>query len=135
MPLQMSTSLRNSLLDQIEVFIGASAVLKIRSGTKPGSVAAADAGSVLSTINLPADWMAAASGGSKAKSGTWQDGSADASGVATHWRLYASDGATCHLQGDVTVTGGGGEMTVDNTTFTAGQAFTIATFNINAPGA
>jgi hypothetical protein len=74
--------------------------------------------------------MAAASGGSKAKSGTWQDAAADATGTAAHWRLYASDGTTCHAQGTVTATGDGGDMTVDNTSFATGQSFTVSSFTI-----
>ena len=74
--------------------------------------------------------MAAASGGSKAKSGTWEDSSADATGTAAHFRLYASDGTTQHMQGTVTATGGGGDMTVDNTSFASGQAFSITGFTL-----
>ena len=74
--------------------------------------------------------MAAASSGSKAKSGTWQDTSADATGTAAHFRIYDSGGTTCHLQGTVTATGGGGDMTVDNTSFASGQSFTINSFTL-----
>ena len=84
-----------------------------------------DSGTVLATLNLPSDWMSAASGGAKAKTGTWEDTSADNNGTAAHWRLYASDGTTCHAQGSVTATGGGGDLTVDSTTFVSGQPFTI----------
>lgn len=135
MALQFSTTVRNAILDVIESTIGASAVLKIRSGAAPANVATADSGTVLATITCPSDWMAAASSGTKSKSGTWEDASADASGTAAHFRLYAADGTTCHMQGTVTVTGGGGDMTVDSVTFTAGQSFTITTFTLNAPGA
>lgn len=135
MALQFSTSVRNALLDVIETTIGASAVLKIRTGPAPADVATADSGNVLATLNLPSDWMAAASNGSKAKTGTWEDASADGTGTAAHFRLYASDGTTCHMQGTVTATGGGGDMEVDNTSFAAGQSFTITTFTLTAPGA
>ena len=130
MAIQLSTTVRNARLDAIEAAIGASAVLKIRSGSAPANVAAADSGTVLATLTLPSDWLAAASSGSKAKSGTWQDPSADASGTAAHFRIYASDGTTPHIQGTVTVTGGGGDMTVDSVSFTAGQSFTISTFTL-----
>lgn len=133
MALQFSTTVRNARLDAIESSIGASAVLKIRTGSPPANCATADSGSVLATLNLPSDWMAAASSGSKAKSGTWQDSSADANGTAAHFRLYASDGTTCHAQGTVTATGGGGDMTVDNTSFAATQQFTVTAFTINEP--
>ncbi|SNS53317.1 hypothetical protein SAMN06295912_108123 [Sphingomonas laterariae] len=135
MALQFSVAARNALLDAIETAIGASAVVKIRTGAAPASCAAPDTGSVLATLALPADWMAAASGGSKAKAGTWEDTSADAAGTAAHFRLYANDGVTCHGQGTVTATGGGGDMTVDNVTFAAGQPFAISTFTLTAPGA
>jgi hypothetical protein len=130
MAIQLSTTVRNARLDAIETAIGTSAVLKIRSGSAPANVATADSGTVLATLNLPSDWLAAASSGSKAKSGTWQDTSADASGTALHFRVYASDGTTAHIQGTVTVTGGGGDMTVDSVSFTAGQSFTISTFTL-----
>jgi hypothetical protein len=135
MALQFSTSVRNALLDAIESTISTSAVLKIRSGSVPATCATADSGTVLASLTLDSDWMAAASSGSKAKAGTWSDASADATGTAGHFRLYASDGTTCHMQGTVTATGGGGDMTVDNTSFSAGQTFTVTTFTLTAPGA
>ncbi len=135
MALQFSAAVRNAELDAIETAIGTGAVLKIRSGSAPADVATADSGTVLATLTLPSDWMAAASGGSKAKSGTWQDSSADATGTAAHFRLYASDGTTAHAQGTVTATGGGGDMTVDNTSFASGQSFTVTTFTLTAGNA
>ena len=135
MTLQYSVAVRNAKLDAVETAIGASAVLKIRTGAQPANCAAADSGTVLATCNLPADWMAAASGGTKAFSGTWEDTSADATGTAAHFRLYASDGTTCHGQGSVTLTGGGGDMEVDNTSFAAGQAFSVTSFTLTAGNA
>ena len=135
MALKYSTAVRNAQLDALETAIGTSAVLKIRTGGAPVSVATADSGTVLATINLPSDWMAAASSGSKAKSGTWEDASADDTGTAGHFRIYASDGTTAHIQGTVTATGGGGDMTLDNTSITAGQTVAITAFNITAGNA
>jgi hypothetical protein len=130
MAIQLSDAVRNARLDAIETAVGTSAVLKIRTGAAPANVATADSGTVLATLNLPSDWLAAASGGSKAKSGTWQDTSADATGTAAHFRIYASDGTTAHLQGTVTATGGGGDMTLDNTSIATGQQVTITTFSL-----
>ena len=132
MALQASTTVRNAILDAIETAIGTSPVLKIRSGSVPATCATADSGTVGASITCPSDWAAAASGGSKAKSGTWQDASADATITAAHWRLYESTATTCHLQGTVTATGGGGDMTLDSTSITAGQVVTISTFTIAA---
>lgn len=128
MAIQLSTTVRNAKLDAVETAIGVSAVLRIRTGAQPANCGTADSGTVLATLNLPSDWMAAASGGTKALAGTWTDASADGTGTAAHFRLYATDGTTCHMQGTVTVTGGGGDMTVDNTSFSTGQTFNVTTF-------
>jgi hypothetical protein len=137
MALQLSTAVRNAMLDVIESTIGTSAVLKIYDLTAgaPANPAASITGTVLATCSLPSDWMAAASSGSKAKSGTWEDASADASGTADFWRLFASDGTTCHGQGTVTATGGGGDLEVSNTSFAATQPFSITAFTLTAPNA
>jgi hypothetical protein len=135
MALQYSVAVRNAQLDAAETAIGASPILKIRTGAPPANCAAADAGTVLATCTLPADWMAAASNGTKAKLGTWEDTSADAAGTAGHYRIYASDGTTCHEQGTVTATGGGGDMTVDNVSFAAGQAFSVTSYTKTAGNA
>lgn len=130
MTIQLSVASRNARLDAIETVAGASTIMKIRTGAVPASCATADAGTVLATLALPADWMAAASAGSKAKSGTWQDLTADAAGTAAHFRVYASDGTTCHIQGTCTITGGGGDLTLDNTNIAVGQAITITGFTL-----
>lgn len=131
MTLRYSTAVRNAKLDAVEAAIGAGAILKIRSGAQPGGLGLADAGVVLASLALPADWMAAAANGSKAKLGTWSDAAADAAGTAGHFRIYAADGITAHVEGSITATGGGGDMTVDNTVLAAGQEFTVTGFQIN----
>ena len=137
MSLQYSVTVRNAQLDALETAVGVSAILKIYDLTAgaPANCAAAITGTVLATLNLPSDWMAAASAGSKAMSGTWQDASADAAGVADFFRLFASDGTTCHAQGTVTLTAGGGDMTLDNTNITAGQSVTVTSFTVSAGNA
>ena len=132
---QFSTAVRNAVLDAIETTIGVSAIMKIRTGAAPATVATADSGTVLATLNLPSDWLGAASAGVKSKAGTWEDTSADAAGNAAHYRIYASDGTTAHEQGTVTATGGGGDLTVDNVVFAAAQPFSVTTYTYTAGGA
>lgn len=131
MAVQLSTSVRNARLDAIETTIGTSAIMEIRSGAAPANCAAADSGTLLASLTLPSDWLAAAASGSKAKSGTWQDVSANATGTAAHFRIKDSGGSTCHLQGTVTATGGGGDVTLDNTSIASGQPVTITSFTLN----
>lgn len=85
---------------------------------------------MLCEMSLPSDWMAAASGGTKAYNATWQDASADNAGTAGHFRIYESTASTCHIQGTVTASGGGGDLTLDNTSITALQSVTITAFTL-----
>jgi len=135
MALQYSVTVRNAQLDAVETTVGTAPLLRIYSGSAPANCAAAASGTLLAEATLPSDWMEAASSGSKALSGTWQDASANATGTAGHWRLYDSGGTTCHAQGTVTATGGGGDLTLDNTSIASGQSVTITSFTITAGNA
>lgn len=130
MSVQLSVAVRNARLDTIESTIGVSARLRIYSGAPPANCAAANSGTLLADITCPSDWLAAAASGQKALSGTWQDASADNAGTAGHFRIYDSTATTCHMQGTVTASGGGGDMTVDNPVLAAGQPFNVLTFSI-----
>ena len=57
-----------------------------------------------------------------------------ASGTAGYFRFYDAS-ANCHMQGTITATGGGGDMTLDNTNIAAGQTVNITGFTLTAPGA
>lgn len=125
MTYQYSAAVRNAKLDAVETAIGTAAVLKIFSGAEPANCAAADPTGLLCTITLPSDWMNAASAGAKTKLGTWS-AAASGTGTAASWRLYASDGTTCGIQGNMT------DMTLDNTSIAAAQVVTVNTFTITA---
>ena len=125
MAYQYSVACRNAALDAKETTIGTAAVLKIFSGAEPANCAAADPTGLLCTITLPSDWMNAASAGAKTKLGTWSN-AASGTGTAASWRLYASDGTTCGIQGNMT------DMTLDNTSIATAQVVTVNTFTINA---
>jgi hypothetical protein len=139
MAIQMNAATRNARLDTIESTNGTSCSLEIRTGAAPADCATAGTGTILATINLPSDWMGAASAGAKAIAGTWSDASADNTGTAAHFRMYNSqatkDNTTCFMQGTVTATGGGGDMTLDNTSIAAAQVVTITTFTLTEANA
>lgn len=134
MSLQYSGAVRDAQLDAVETVVGTAPKLQIRTGAAPANCAAADSGTLLCEITLPSDWMAAASGGSKAKSGTWS-GVGVAAGSAGHWRLKNSAGSTTHGQGTCTATGGGGDMTLDNVSIAVDQAVSVNTFTLTAGNA
>jgi len=129
MTIQLSDPVRNARLDSIETTIGATAKLQFRSGAQPANCAAADTGTLLAELTLPSDWMNAASGGVKTLLGTWA-GAGVAAGNAGHFRLKNNAGTVCGMQGSVTATGGGGDMTLDNIAIAAAQAVTITGFTL-----
>jgi len=131
MTIQIAEALRNAILDLFETTIGESPVLEIRTGAQPADCAAADSGTLLASLTLPADWMNAAASGSKTLKGTWQDASADDTGTAGHFRLKSSLG-TVYMQGSITATGGGGDLTLVSTSIVATMPLNITTFTLNA---
>lgn len=129
MAIQLSVTVRNARLDAIETTISTTPYLDIRTGAQPADCAQADSGTEIEHMALPSDWMAAAASGSKAKAGTWS-GTADADGTAAHFRIKDSGDTTCHMQGSITATSGGGDMELDNTSITTGQTITVNTFTL-----
>lgn len=141
MAIALSPTLKRQILDG--VFNGAaginydSGVLEIRSGGAPGPEAA-ESGTLLASLPIPADGFSAASGTSVAKAGTWQDTAADAAGTAAHFRMRRSGDSggasttTSRIEGSVSATGGGGDITLDNAVLAVGQQVTITslTFSI-----
>lgn len=130
MATQLSVAVRNARINAIEATIGPAAVFRIYTGAQPANCAASNSGTLLAEMTVPADWMAAASSGSATLLGTWQDPSANATNTAGHYRGYESTGTTCHIQGSVSITGGGGDMQLDNTSIAAGQVVTITAFTL-----
>jgi hypothetical protein len=128
MAVQLSVAVRNARLDSIESTTGTAPALEIRTGAQPTNCAAGDSGTLLASMTLPSNWMNDASGGTKTLAGTWQDLNADAGGTAGHFRI--KQGATCHLQGSVTATGGGGDLELSSVSISAAQAVTITGFTL-----
>ena len=111
--------------------IGFTPLLRLYTGSVPANCAASEVGTLLVSMTLPAAWLSAASAGVKSLNGTWT-GTAAATGTAAHFRIYDSTGTTCHAQGTVTATGGGGDCTVDNTSVASGQTVTATSFSFTA---
>lgn len=132
--MQLSTAVRNAAADQFESTIGTSPKLKIFSGSLPANCAASDPAGTLVTMDLPSNWLADASGGSKAQAGTWS-GTASGTGTAACARIYDSGATTCHWQGTVTTSGGGGDLIADNLSIASGQTVSVSGFSFAVGGA
>ncbi len=135
MSLQFSTTYRNGLLDQLDTIPGAYQTLVIYSGSVPANCAASESGTVLVEFDLQQPSWNPASSGQKSLADITITTTAVASGTAGHFRLYDGAANTCHIQGTITVTAGGGDMTVDNTSINSGQTINITQFTLTAPGA
>jgi hypothetical protein len=135
MAVQNSVAARNARLDAFETAIGGAPILELRTGAQPANCAAVATGTLLAQFALPADWLAAAANGVKAKNGTWS-GAGVGAGDIGYYRIYgAGSPSECHEQGSVTATGGGGDMTVDNITIAAAQVITVTAYNRTAGNA
>ena len=132
MAVQYSVPVRNAMLDAIESTTGASAKLYLYTGAVPVNCAAADPAGLLLTMNLPADWMAAAAAGVKSLSGSWTV-AASGAGTAISYRIKDTAGTTCHEQG--TVGTAGTDIVLDNNVMAATQNVTITAKTITAGNA
>lgn len=131
MTVKMSAALANSLLDQIETFIGTNPILRFFTGAAPANVAAANSGTLIGEITLDGTWADDAASAIKALSDLpLTDPVANAAGIIGHFRFFAS-GGTCHLQGSVSEAGGGGDMIIDNADINAGQEIRVTAMNFN----
>lgn len=129
MAIQHSTPTRNRMRDAYVAAFPAGSSLVIRTGT-PAGVANAATGSVLATITLPATPLTSGTG-QVTLGGTWSV-AASGTGTAGHYRLT---NGTDIEEGTVTATGGGGDLTLDNTSIASGQTVTISTWTRTMPAA
>lgn len=122
MTMKVSVTARNALLQGVDDSL-TSRVLRIMDTvqTDPDS----QVGTVLAEVTLPYSPFSTPSGGSMSMSGVWQDLTINATGTAAGFRLVGASSPFYNVCGTVTVTGGGGDMTVDTVSFVAGQSFAV----------
>lgn len=134
MAYQLSVAVRNAQADQFETTTGTAPVLRFYTGAQPADCATAPSGTLLATFSLPSDWLNNGASGAKTKLGTWS-GAASAGGTIGYFRIWDTAVANCHAQGSVTVTGGGGDMTVDNNVVANTQVITVTAYTHTMGGA
>lgn len=138
MALSHSDALANAILDAGFNAQFDSGILEIRSGTRPANANTAPTGTVLASVALPAALFPAAAT-RKLTAAAISAVTASASGTATWFRMKLSgDLGTTNttdkrLDGDVTATGGGGDLQLDSTTITANGQVTISSLVYNHP--
>jgi len=120
------TSIRNAMLDTITTRAGASALLRIYSGTRPATGGTAT--TLLAELTCNATFAPAASAGVLTLNAITQDSSANASGTASWFRIVKSDGTTFVLDGDVGTSGS--DLNLVTTTIVATQPVSVTSFVI-----
>lgn len=129
MAIQFSTTLRNNRSASIETTVGTAGKVRIYTGAQPATPATAASGTLLVEFTLASDWSSQ-TGGVLTFSGVPLSQAAVGTGTAGHYRIVDSAGTTCHMQGSVTATGGGGDLTVDNTSIASAQTVQITGWTI-----
>lgn len=114
MTISLRDTLRNARADAIATDVGSAGICRIYSGTVPANVGTAlGAQVVLAELTCATPFAPSASGGVLTAGSITQDTSANATGTASFFRIFKSDGTTAVIQGSVTATGGGGDMTLN----------------------
>lgn len=128
--LDYNVALANAALDAIyDTHFPAGSVLELRTGAPAGADNPAG-GALLVSIVLPAGPWAAAAASAKAIAGAWT-GNGVAVGNVGHFRLKNAAGTRIE-EGTVTVTGGGGDATIDNVAITVGKTVNVTSFTHTA---
>ena len=122
----------NAVVDLVDGGSGAGYV-EIRSGSQPATANTAATGSVLATITYSDPAFGSASSGTATADITPAlTVAASATGTAGWFRVYDSAAAGIY-DGNITVTGGGGDMTVNTTSLVSGVDFTITAQSVTMP--
>lgn len=134
--LKIATTLRNNMLDEITSYAGASAILKIFSGTQPSGGGSETTVLAELTCNGTA-FAGSGAAGVLTLNGITGDSAANASGTASWFRIYQSDGTTWVMDGDVsTVAAGTGDLQLDDTSIVVNGTVSLSGPNtITAPNA
>ena len=109
--------------------IGSGAIIEIRSGSKPATPETAASGTLLASITITGSFTS--SGGVLTAADPAAANPAN-SGTAGHFRLKKS-GGTAVLDGTITATGGGGDMTMGSTSVNTGVPVDLGVPTINVP--
>mgnify|MGYP006976796087 CR=1 FL=1 len=129
MSLTLATSLRSALAAEIAAALDGGSI-EIRTGTRPANPGVAAGGTLLATVVLESPAFTE-SGGVL----TLVDPDpvvAAANGTAT-WCRFLDSGGTAVMDGKVTATGGGGDLTLATTTISTGLTVDVTGGTITMP--
>lgn len=133
MAIGLATASRNAMCDALVdlLDVGGAGKIEIRSGTRPATPNTTATGTLLATVTLINPAFGAASTGVA----TLADPVA-VTGVAAAtatWFRAMNNASAAVIDGDVTATGGGGDLTLSTTTISVGLTIDITGGTITVP--
>lgn len=128
MTIGLDTLTRNVMLDAITTRTGASAKLRIYNGTRPATSGAIT--TLLAELTCNATFAPGAAGAVLTLNAITAN-AAVASGTATWFRLFKSDGTTIILDGSVAQTTGG-DLNLDSTVISSGAQVSVSSASLTA---
>lgn len=132
----ISTAARNAmcdaLVDLLDAGVGAGTLKTYTASQPAGPGTAISTQTLLATLTYSDPAFGAAASGVATASAITDDSSADATGTAAWARSLDSNGLAV-FDCQITATGGGGDLTFNTVSFTAGDAVSITSFTISVP--
>jgi len=108
-----------------------SGTIAIRTGTQPATPETAVTGTLLATLTMNATAFGAAAAGVITAAAITGDTTADATGTATWFRMWKSDGTTAILDGSVGTSGA--DLNLNSVDIQAGADVEITSLTITLP--
>lgn len=135
MAIQYSATHRTNAMTQLNTDIGASAVIKIFTGTMPATCATADTGTNIATFAGNAGGFGTASGGVLTASAVASTTGINGGGTAGYFRIYPSAATTTNAVVQGLCAASGSDMNLTNTSIAAGQTVNFTSLTVTAFGA
>lgn len=129
MAIKQTTAVRNAQLDALSSQTGTSAKLRIYNGTRPANAnTAITSQTMLVELTCNATAFAAAASGGVLTANAISNGTAAATGTASWFRLWQSNGTTAIMDGDVATAAA--DLNLNNTSIATGQTVSVSSFTI-----
>ena len=129
MAIKYDTTTRNNMLDALTTRVGTSGRLRIYNGTRPANVGTAiTSQTMLAELTCNATAFAAAASGGVLTANAISNGTAAATGTASWFRLFQSNGTTAIMDGDVSTAGA--DLNLNNTSIATGQTVSVSSFTV-----
>jgi len=129
MAIKFDTTTRNAMLDALIARVGTSGLLRIYNGTRPADPGTAiTSQTMLVELTCNATAFAPAASGGVLTANAISNGTAAATGTASWFRLFQSNGTTAIVDGDVGTSGS--DLNLNNTSIATSQTVSVTSFAI-----